>query len=110
MPNRRMNWIGSLVLAAVFLTGCADIKSIGGGPIPVYHLPDKLAFTPEEATTLGTWVYTHPELFRKIQDQEHAYRAILQSHNKWAKETNRKRLEAMGFKDSDLREVLNEGR
>lgn len=48
----------------------------------------------------------HPDVFEKIQAQDHAWRAIVREHNKRARELNKKKLEALGFKESDIQEVL----
>ena len=101
--HRKILSIGSVIAVALMLGGgCGvDINSLGGGPVPVYDEPEPLAFTPEEALEILKFQKANPDLFDKIQGQSHAYRAIVRKHNEWARDTNRKRLEALGFSKED---------
>lgn len=64
---------------------------------PVYKSPPALSFTAEEEAVLKSWYLNSPELFKKIQKQSHLYRAILETHNKKAREHNKKILDALGY-------------
>ena len=96
----RLLLTGSLLLA---LSGCwgVDVNAVGAGPWPVYDEPT-VEFTPEEATQLEAWKAQNKTLFKKIQGQDNAWRAIVREHNKRARDLNRKKLEMLGFKQVDL--------
>lgn len=93
--------IGSLLC----LVGCSDMKSFGVSPWPIYTEPAPLVFDEAETKTLTDFATSNPELFKKIQGQSHAYRAIVQSHNKKALEINKKQLEALGYDEKTVRQV-----
>lgn len=90
----------------LLLSGCSDPKSFGVGPWPVYAEPPPLQFAPDEQTDLENFARDHPALFKRIQGQAHAYRAIVQEHNKRAKEMNQRQLKALGFDEEALRQTL----
>lgn len=93
-----------IILGAI--SGCSDPKSFGVGPWPIYAEPPPLEFTPEEAQDLQTFARDHPTLFKRIQGQAHAYRAIVQEHNRRAKEMNQRQLKALGFDEKTLNDTL----
>ena len=96
-----------LALSAVLsLSGCGDAQSFGIGPWPVYTEPPALEFSPAEQVILRRFAADNPTLFNRIQNQSHAWRAIVQEHNKRAKEMNKRQLKALGFDDDALRQTL----
>jgi hypothetical protein len=98
-----------IALAALLaLCGCNNPQSFGIGPWPVYAEPPPLEFTPDEQAALENFSRGNPELFKRIQGQAHAYRAIVQEHNRRAKEMNKKQLKTLGFDDEALKQTLSE--
>ncbi len=95
----------SLVL---LLSGCSDAKSFGVGPWPVYAEPPPLQFTSTEQAELESFARDHAALFKRIQGQAHSYRAIVQEHNKRAKEMNLCQLKALGFDEDSLRKTMEQ--
>lgn len=96
----------AVISVILVLAGCSDPKSFGVGPWPVYTEPAPLQFSPDEQTELETFARDHPALFKRIQGQAHAYRAIVQEHNKRAKEMNQRQLKALGFDEDTLRKTM----
>jgi len=92
----------------LILSGCSDAKSFGVGPWPVYAEPPPLQFTSAEQTELESFARDHAALFKRIQGQAHSYRAIVQEHNKRAKEMNLRQLKALGFDEDSLRKTMEE--
>lgn len=94
---------------SLMLSGCFGVNanSIGAGPLPILPEPAPLVFNEAETNTLNRWASEDKELFKKLQGQVHAYRATVRSYNKDAAATNKKKLELMGFKDNDLKAVLD---
>jgi hypothetical protein len=98
--------IGSALLMT--LAGClgsGDLKAYGVAPWPIYKEPDALNFTDAEKATLTKFAADNAELFKKIQGQSHAWRAIVQAHNKRALEINQNQLKALGYDEATVRQV-----
>jgi hypothetical protein len=95
-----------LLMSIIIFAGCNDPKSFGVGPWPVYTEPAPLQFSPDEQTTLQSFSREYPDLFKRLQGQSHAYRAIVQEHNKHAKEMNQRQLKALGFDEESLRKTM----
>ena len=103
--KHRYKFAASILI--LLLSGCSDAKSFGVGPWPVYTEPPPLQFTPAEQTELETFARDHAALFKRIQGQAHSYRAIVQEHNKRAKEMNLRQLKALGFDEESLRKTMD---
>jgi hypothetical protein len=88
------------------LSACSNPQSFGIGPWPVYAEPAPLEFTPDEQAELKQFAHDHPALFKRIQGQANSYRAIVQEHNKRAKEMNKKQLKTLGFDDEAIRQTM----
>ena len=99
-----MKWF--ILISIMLVCGCNDPKAYGVGPWPVYTEPASLQFSSDEQTALQNFAREHPALFQRIQNQEHAYRAIVQEHNKRAKEMNQRQLKALGFDEESLRKTM----
>src|ERR1041384_6828416 len=95
----------TLVVCMVGIAGCGSIQSFGVGPWPIYTEPQPLEFSDTEKQELATWAAQDPALFRRIQNQEHSYRAIVREHNKQAREMNLRQLRALGYDDETLRRL-----
>lgn len=95
----------AVVLAAlVFVAGCigdTNLKAYNVGPWPLYDEPAALDLTDAEKATATPFIQANPELWRKIQGQSNAWRAIVQKHNEKALEGNINQLVALGY-DKDL--------
>jgi len=99
-----------LLIGSLFIAGCNGgvINSLGAGPLPQLPEPAPLTFDAEQAERLNKWVAEDPALFKKLQAQTHAYRETIRSYNKYAKATNRKKLEALGFDEKSIKATLND--
>ena len=100
------------VCTLLFVTsGCWDIKSLGGGPIPVYTLPEKVELTEDQfklITEFRNSGLEQKKLVDTLKRQTDAYRKIVEDHNEWAKQINKARLKAMGFEQKDLEALRGE--
>ncbi len=91
----------------LLLPGCDySATAIGAGPAPIYDEPAPLVMSAEEKAQVTEWSTAKPELWQKIQGQSNAWRAIVRTHNAWAKDQNKKKLDMMGFKKKDLEAVM----
>jgi len=95
------------VALMLFLSGCGSVQSFGVGPWPVYKEPDALTFTDDERAELETFAHDHSELFKRIQGQANAYRAIVREHNRRAKEMNLRQLKTIGFDEQSIKQTLD---
>jgi len=103
----KIGLLGSVAML-LCLSACSNPQSFGIGPWPVYAEPPPLEFTPAEQAALKLFARNNPELFKRIQGQAHSYRAIVQEHNKRAKEMNKKQLKTLGFDDEAIRQTMSE--
>ena len=103
-----MKRIVAIIALTLLCAGCNNPQSFGIGPWPVYTEPAPIAFSPEEQAELQSFAKDHAAVFKKIQAQEHSYRALIQEHNARAKAMNRKQLQTLGFDDDTLKQTLSE--
>lgn len=105
----RKLWLtSSLILILTISSGCTgvDVNAIGAGPLPVYEEVPALELSEKEKTTLDKWRSEDGALYTKIQSQSNKWRAIVRSHNEYAKKANKKKLEMMGFKEKDVQNAF----
>lgn len=106
---RRTLTILTLSICSLFLLGgCADAKSMGMGPWPIYEEPKPLALSEDEKAAVMAFIVKNPALWKRIQNQDNAWRAIVRTHNKNARTMNKKQLATMGFDEQEIKATLQE--
>jgi len=93
-----------LIGSAAFMPGCTKISE-AYKPHPIYDEPASLKFTQEEKEILTGFAQRYPKLFKKMQGQLHAYRAIVQTHNKNARKLNKGLLSSMGYTEEQIEKI-----
>lgn len=102
MKRKWMLATGSLLLC-LFLSGCGpNVETVGGGPWPRYKEPDPITWTDVELNQLDQIKTYAPDVLKKVQAQDHSWRAIVQEHNKQALKHNQHMLEVLNLKPEDV--------
>lgn len=98
-------------LVALFaLSGCiggVNAKSLGAGPWDVIPEPPPLNLTADENAQIDKWAAENAALWKKIQAQDHAWRAGVQTHNKLALAHNTQTLKDMGFDKQSAQQAVD---
>jgi len=106
----RILWTCSAGLALLILVGCfgTDLKAYGVSTWPAYDEPAPLAagLTADEAATLTDFAKAHKDLYKKVQGQSNAWRAIVQTHNARALSINFNQLVALGHDEAEAKRMM----
>jgi hypothetical protein len=106
----RTLWICSACVALLTLAGCwgSALKAYGVTAWPAYDEPHPLAegLTPDEAALLTQFASEHKDLYKKVQGQANAWRAIVQKHNEAALKINFNQLVGLGHEDAEAKRMI----
>ena len=108
----RTLWICSALTVVLALTACGmgtgALKAYGACPWPVYDEPQALGdgLTDAEKATVLEFVNAHKDVWKKIQGQSNAWRAIVRTHNRRAVDVNIAQLKALGYEEDASRKMV----